>query len=983
MTTAFGNFFAAHLADIYLAYGGAFVLLGVVIYLQPKEDEALHFASDLWLVALFALLHGSRELFDSWRLNYAVELSPGARQFAAAWLAVSYLPLLEFGRRIIIWCCPEPAARGALSVWIYLPSIGAVVAAGVLAPDSAHGIASVTRLFLALPAAGLTALGLLGYLRREGANLRRLGSIWPMVIAVGSFAAYGLLAGLVQPKGSVFPVLPDETDFARVLVMPVQIFRAACAIAIAFSLAHLLRQVNIQARRAERAAIDEARSLNAQLERRVRERTEALEQANAWLREAQEVGRVGNWVLDPATNTAVWSDEQYRLLGYAPGSVEADSGRFLHAVHPDDRAAIVAEMQRVLNPDEKVPYHIVHRVVTPAGERVLEERGRVSFNEQGKAVRVFGTTADVTEAHRARQALELALAELRVTEQQQRELRTVAQREQGRMAALLSAMNIGILFEDGERRVEYVNPAFRRIWAIPDNEEVVGITTDEMLAGSRRQFTHAAHASKHLLQVLDTHETSERFELELADERVLAQQSYPVLGGDGQALGRLWVYEDITHERKTAQQLLYLAERDPLTGLFNRHRFQAQLEQMIGGARRSGTKFALLYFDLDDFKAINDTFGHRAGDSVLVRAGSQVIGVVRAGDVFARLGGDEFAVLCSHLPGDQVGGLPTRIIESISSIPFRFGGRNLRLTASIGVAVFPDHGATADELVANADAAMYQAKSEGKNTWAVYDPQRDMSEIMVERISWTQRIAQALERGLFEMHYQGIYGVEDLGLRHLEALVRMRDPAQPQRVILPGQFIPIAEKSGQIGEIDRWVIEHCIGRLARHPQVPAIAVNISARSLDDATLPQHIRARLAHHGVDPRRLIVELTESAAVSDIQEAQRFIEALRQIGCEVYLDDFGSGFSTFVYLKHLDVRILKIDGIFIQDLARDTENQALVKAMVDAAHALRKKCIAEFVEDTATLALVRRLGVEFVQGYHLDYPVAEHPAFGIGAG
>jgi diguanylate cyclase (GGDEF)-like protein/PAS domain S-box-containing protein len=979
MVSHLGGFFAAHLADIYLAYGGAFVLLCIAIYLQPKEDEALHFAPHLWLVALFALLHGARELFDSWRLNYSVPWSPALRQMAALWLAASFLPLFEFGRRVIIWCCPKMAARGELTAWIYLPALGGVAAAAMFAHDAASAVSSAARPLLAFPAAVMTALGMFGYLQRERAKLHRMRSAWPLASCAAAFLAYGLLAVCVQNSDPVLPVFPDEEAFLRWAGFPVQLLRAAAAFAIAFSLAHLLRQVNIEARRSERKAIGEARTLTAELERRVRERTEELERANALLREAQEVGRVGNWVLDLATNKAVWSDELYRLFGYAPGSIAPDSGAFLHAAHPEDRLAAIAEMQRAMNPAETRPYHIVHRVVTPEGERVLEERGRVTFDAHGKPVRVLGTTADVTEPHHARQALEKALGELRITEQQQRELRLVAQREQGRMAALLSAMNIGILFEDRNRRVEYVNPAFRRIWAIPDGEDVIGMPTGEMLAGSKRQFAHPAHASKYVLQVLDTHETSERCELELADERVLTQHSYPVLDSDARALGRLWVYEDITHERKTAQQLLYLAERDPLTGLYNRHRFQVQLEQMINGASRSGAKFALYYFDLDDFKTINDTFGHRAGDSVLVRVGSEVAGIVRSGDVFARLGGDEFAVLCTHLPGDQIGALSTRILDAISAIPFRFGGRNLRLTASVGVAVFPEHGTNADDLVAHADAAMYQAKSQGKNTWAVFDPQRGMSDIMVERMSWTQRIAQALEGELLELHFQGIYDTHNRELRYLEALVRMRDPAQPKRLILPGQFVPLAEKSGQIGQIDRWVIEQCIGRLARHPHVPAISVNVSARSLDDPTLPQFIRARLEQHGVQPRRLVIELTETAAVADIQEAQRFIEALRQTGCEVCLDDFGSGFSTFVYLKHLDVKILKIDGVFIQDLSRDSENQALVKAMIDVARALRKKCVAEYVEDAATLALVRQLGVELAQGYYLDQPVAEHPAFG----
>ncbi len=699
----------------------------------------------------------------------------------------------------------------------------------------------------------------------------------------------------------------------------------------------------------------------------------ALRLSEDSLKRAQAVARTGSWHLDLGRNQLEWSEETCRLFGVRSGE-PLDYEAFLARVHPDDREAVDRAWKTAL---QGAAYDVEHRILVDGKIQWLRERAELEFDEHGHLMGGVGTVQDITERKSADAAREALVAQLRLSEQQQRDLRLIAQREQGRMSALLTAMSIGILFEDRDSRVEFVNPAFKHMWAIGDSVSLVGRPTREVLEHSTHRFARPAHASKYVLQVLETHEISERHELDLYDGRILTQLSYPVTDPEGRLLGRLWIYEDITHERQTAQQLLYMAERDPLTGLFNRHRFQQQLDQMIQGAQRTGNRFALLYFDLDEFKYINDTFGHRAGDTVLIRTAGEIANIVRAGEMFARLGGDEFAILSTLASDEAIDTLPSRVVKSISAVPFRFRGSNLRLTASVGVALYPDHGDNTEDLVAHADAAMYQAKNLGKNTWAVYDPTRDASGAMLERLGWNRRIAQALERGLLELHFQGIYRTADRGLGHLEALVRMRDPADPAQLIMPGHFVPIAEKGSQILEIDRWVLGRSVELLARHPGIPAIAVNVSGRSFDDPALPQYIRELLHEQGIDPARLIIELTETAAVSDIQDAQRFIETLTRMGCRICMDDFGSGFSTFAYLKHLDAQILKIDGLFIQDLPNHPDNQAFVRAMVDVARGLNKLTIAEFVEDGPTFEMLRDLGVDMAQGYHLDRPSAEHPA------
>lgn len=588
---------------------------------------------------------------------------------------------------------------------------------------------------------------------------------------------------------------------------------------------------------------------------------------------------------------------------------------------------------------------------------------------------------DISDMKLIEQSLHSKVIELEQAEDSMSKLFSMSQQEKARMTSLLAAMNIGILFEDMDNKVMYFNPTFRRIWLIPDNVELAGQSTSDVLEYSANVLSRPDHFSKHILQTLGTHQVSETFEITMADGRFVNQVSYPVNDQEGRFIGRLWIYEDVTHERQTAEQLIYLAERDSLTGLYNRHRFQEELARILAGIERNKSHGALLFFDLDEFKYINDNFGHRAGDAMLIRVSGEVRSLIRRNEIISRIGGDEFAILMPEATEEEAIHLAERIIRTTGKIPFRFEGQNLRLTTSLGIALYPEQGDNADDLVAHADAAMYQAKDSGKNAWRVYRQDLDASREMLQRLSWNDRVSNALEKNLLCLHFQGIYHTASGELRHLEALVRMIDEADPSHIIMPGHFIPAAEKTRKILDIDRWVIRESIALLAKLPALPAIAVNISGRSFDDPELPQFIYDQLQSQKVEPIRLMVELTETSAVSDLHDAQRFIESLHKTGCQVCLDDFGSGFSSFAYLKHLKADILKIDGLFIRDLPNDHDNQVFVKSIVDVARGMRKLTVAEFVEDAATLNMLREFGVDLVQGYHLDMPQADHPALKCG--
>ena len=427
-------------------------------------------------------------------------------------------------------------------------------------------------------------------------------------------------------------------------------------------------------------------------------------------------------------------------------------------------------------------------------------------------------------------------------------------------------------------------------------------------------------------------------------------------------------------QRELAERLLYMAERDPLTGLANRARFSAELDRALEHVQRGPENHgALLYFDIDEFKTINDTFGHRAGDNVLLRAANTLGKIVRADEMLARLGGDEFVILAPGADRAGAEALAERIVNAVRGIAFDFSGHQLGLTISLGIALFPEHGDSSENIVSHADAAMYQAKASGKNCWRIYRSDLDDSEQMLHQLGWNDRIQRALDDRRLVLHYQGIHSVQTGAIAHFEALVRMIDPDNPESLLMPGNFIPAAERSGRIIDIDRWVIRDAIRTLSEEDDLPALAINISARSFGEPGLADLIRANLAAFHVEPQRLIVELTETAALANIKDAEHFIHDIHALGCTVCLDDFGVGFSSFAYLKHLPADVLKIDGMFIRNLADDPSDQVFVRAIVEVARGLGKKTVAEFVGNTETLVILRGLGVDYAQGYFLSRPQA----------
>jgi diguanylate cyclase (GGDEF)-like protein/PAS domain S-box-containing protein len=455
--------------------------------------------------------------------------------------------------------------------------------------------------------------------------------------------------------------------------------------------------------------------------------------------------------------------------------------------------------------------------------------------------------------------------------------------------------------------------------------------------------------------------------------RTFAAHYAPLFAPDGTPSGMIGVATDVSEREEFQAELLRLANDDPLTGLFNRRRFEEELERAYAAARRYKAHGAVLFLDLDRFKDVNDSRGHRAGDDVLRGVAAVLRGHLRETDVAARLGGDEFALVLPRTDIFAAYMTAQRLVSAIADQAFVAGNAPVRVTASIGVAEFPLPGEISPDAPRRADIAMYEAKDGGRNRVCVYDASEGASERAETRIGWHERVQRAFEERQFVLFGQPIVEIASGKVTQYELLLRMVDA--DGHVVTPGSFLGVAERSGLIERIDRWVVAEAariIRAQRRRGAEVRVQINLSSRALLQPELLDILRAEIVDAGIDPSTLIIELTETSLVANLEETVAFLGALRAIGFSVALDDFGVGLSSFSNLKHLPVDYLKIDGSFIRDLSRNPIDQQLVRAIVQVARALDMRTIAEFVEDAESLELLREYGVDFAQGYHIGKPL-----------
>jgi diguanylate cyclase (GGDEF)-like protein/PAS domain S-box-containing protein len=429
-------------------------------------------------------------------------------------------------------------------------------------------------------------------------------------------------------------------------------------------------------------------------------------------------------------------------------------------------------------------------------------------------------------------------------------------------------------------------------------------------------------------------------------------------------------YRDITERAKYQERLTQQAFHDALTGLPNRALFQDRLEHAL---RQRGQTVGLLFVDLDHFKVVNDGLGHDAGDQLLCDVAQRLTGCLRDGDTLARLGGDEFTVLMPAIADDHDAVAVARRIESRLKLPFELPGQSVFVTASIGIATGVALQDRPEAVLRDADAAMYEAKARGRARHALFDT--TMHTRAVTRLAIETDLRRALEAGQLELHYQPIKWLDGNRIIGVEALVRWRRP--DDTLVMPGEFIAVAEETGLIQPIGRWVLHEACRQLARWqaelPQASGLSmsVNVSARQLQDATLIEDVQAALGETGLDPGALILELTESAVVENLEGASATLQRLRWLSVQLAMDDFGTGYSSLSSLSQLPLDILKIDQTFVARLDRDAEGRAIVYAIVSLATALGVRVTGEGIETASQLATLVELGCHHGQGFHLGRP------------
>ncbi len=432
---------------------------------------------------------------------------------------------------------------------------------------------------------------------------------------------------------------------------------------------------------------------------------------------------------------------------------------------------------------------------------------------------------------------------------------------------------------------------------------------------------------------------------------------------------------DITDRKVAENRLAWLANHDPLTHLCNRRSFQDQFANLLDIALRQKQSVALLYFDLDQFKYVNDTCGHKAGDLLLQTIAERLREVTRSSDILARLGGDEFALVVYGIGEEQAVKVAEKIFSSLQSIDYQVENHPFKITVSIGIALFPKHGHSIQELLANADLAMYQAKEAGRGRIHVYSPDAEFQKRIHHELFWKDQIQRAMEEDRFVLHFQPILDLRTNTVSHYETLLRMLDPNG--NVLSPEQFIPVAERIGLIRAIDKLVVDKALAvhkALLKKGQKLILSINLSGQALVDEDLQNHIYESLTSPQVEPGSIIFEITETSAVSNFASARQLMERIRSLGCSFALDDFGVGFSSFYYLMHLPVDYVKIDGSFIKKLEYSQEDQVLVQALAEIAQRLGKETVAEFVENAKILKLLRRYGIHYAQGYHVGRPLPQ---------
>jgi len=607
------------------------------------------------------------------------------------------------------------------------------------------------------------------------------------------------------------------------------------------------------------------------------------------------------------------------------------------------------------------PIHTLTRTIPSSSLNDLKPIPASITRQKDEVGQLAATFQDMqTDLRNSYERLREALGEL---EQQKTHLETT-----------LHSIGDAVITTDNAGRVEYLNPAA---------EALLGWDQEQARDRHIREIYHGEQDRGQLWELLETQclkggATMPRNEQPIINregERIFIEQSAAPIRDTGSGInGLIIVAHDVTREQILQQELLYKASHDDLTGLRNRVEFTRQLQEFINAARLDRKEHALLFLDLDQFKLVNDTCGHAAGDELLRRVGHILSGEIRRNDILARLGGDEFTIILADCTQDEATPIAEKIRQAVENFLFIWDNQRFNITTSIGLAPITADNMNQQKLLSLADAACYAAKHNGRNRVYRYDENDSLLSHHYGEVNWISRINQAIAEDRLELHFQTIEplaeGNEEF---HLEILVRLRD--ETDRLIPPSAFIPAAERYNLMPTVDRWVISRTCDWFTRHPEAMAgigiVSVNLSGETLNDRGFTEFVLGLFEQCRLPARKFCFEITETTAIGNLIVAQEFMSQMQEIGCRFALDDFGTGMSSFGYLKSLPVDFLKIDGIFIQNIATDPIDYAMVRSINDIGHLLGQRTIAEFVENADILERLNEIGIDYGQGYHFSRP------------
>jgi len=649
--------------------------------------------------------------------------------------------------------------------------------------------------------------------------------------------------------------------------------------------------------------------------------------------------------------TITWvSPSIEHLLGYEPKELLGTDFRNLY-VNQDQWQEFVDELVNRNGIVEHFETRLMHKCDI---EVWISENAHYRYDAQHNPIGIEGSLRDITERKLTQEAL-------------------FQEREKAHIT--LESIGDGVISTDVTGAVEYLNPIAERVtgWSHRDarGESITKVLRliDEKTDNAIENPAQRALQAGSVFQVAGHPRLVHRYGDRQFSVEVTAA---PIRDSEGESVGCVIIFHDVTELRGLARKMSHQASHDALTGLINRREFEIRTEEFLERCRSEFTEHALCYLDLDRFKIVNDTCGHAAGDELLKQLTMLLRAELRSGDTFARLGGDEFGILLEDCPIDDAMRITEVLRRVVEDFRFAWDDKSFRIGVSIGLAPINMDSGNLSDLLSSADTACYIAKEQGRNRVHLLQPDDKSLTERRGQMQWIHRIQEALEGDRFRLYYQPIQHIKGRETGpHGEILLRML--SDQGEIIAPGAFLPSAERYHLMPEVDRWVVRNTFKEMLKTNSysMDTCSINLSGQSLSDEKFLDFIVHEIDSSGISPRNLCFEITETAVIANLSNATRFISVLRQMGCRFALDDFGSGLSSFAYLKNLPVDYLKLDGSFVKNMIKDNIDRAMVKAINQVGHTMDIQTIAEFVEDDATMQVLSLLGIDYAQGYGIAMP------------